>query len=345
MSLREIFATTEVERLRQVQNEKLVRPAAQRHVAMCVIVMIAVILTEPRGVIVAGGVTVTIAFVVIMLVQWFLGRSSNAGFWMAIENIVIVTTIGAATAVTGGLESPAVPVFTVMAAFIGIRFEGTLSRLLLVILSINALAGVLIADPAAFTEQPGLLSSWIVACIAIWIATTAVGHSERAARSDAIKDALTGLLNRKAFELRLANLERQAAAGTRPVAILMCDLDGFKNINDTLGHDEGDQVLRRVAESLSASARSTDLVYRLGGDEFAVVLDGASPDDACDVGERLREGIETRFADAPKVTLSVGVASGRGVRLQLHEVKTVADRALYEAKRSGRNAVVCASAA
>ncbi len=345
MSLRSMFATTEVERLRQVENEQLVRPAAQRHVLMCVFVMIAVVLTEPRHVILAGAATVAVAAVVIGLVQIGLSRSRHVRFWMAIENLVIVTTIGVATAVTGGLESPAVPVFCVMAAFIGIRFNGMLSRVLLAYVVVCAVTGVLIADPAAFGEQPGLLTSWLAACVAVWIATTAVGYSERRARTDAISDTLTGLLNRKAFDLRIESLEQQAAGGSLPVAILMCDLDGFKYVNDTLGHDEGDEVLRRVADSLRASARSTDRVYRLGGDEFAVVLDGASVENAEDVGERLRVGVEESFPGVPRVTLSVGVATARGAQLHLHDVKSTADRALYEAKRGGRNAVVCAAPA
>lgn len=344
MSLRTLFATSEVERLRQIENERLVRPAAQQHVLMCVLVMVAVVLTEPRHVIVAGALTVAIAAVVVGLVQLGLSRSRHIRFWMAVENLVIVGTVGVATAVTGGLDSPAMPVFAVMAAFMGIRFDSRLGRAMLVYLVAVVLVSIAVAEPQSFTEQPGLLISWVVACIAIWTAATAVGHSEREARTHAVSDTLTGLLNRKAFELRMESLEQRVAGGD-PVAILMCDLDGFKAINDTLGHDEGDDVLRRVADSLRASARSTDRVYRLGGDEFAVVLDGASVDHAEDVGERLRAGVEAAFPDFPKVTLSVGVARGRGARLHLHEVKTVADRALYEAKRGGRNAVVCAAAA
>ena len=344
MPIGDLFATTEAERLRQVENERLVRPAAQRHVLMCVVVMVAVVLTEPRHVVLAGAITVGIAAAVVGVVQLGMSRTRHLGFWMGAENVVIVTTIGAATAVTGGLDSPAVPVFCVMAAFVGIRFQGLGSQLMLAYLVAWAIGGVAIAEGAAALDRAGLLTSWLAACVAVWIATTAVGHSERRARSDAVSDTLTGLLNRKAFDLRMETLEHRAARGV-PVAILMCDLDGFKAINDTLGHDEGDAVLRRVADSLRASARSTDRVYRLGGDEFAVVLDGASARDAADVGERLRAGVEQAFPDFPRVTLSVGVATARARHLHLHEVMRGADRALYEAKRGGRNAVVAAAVA
>lgn len=344
MPLSDLFATTEAERLRQVENEQLVRPAAQRHLLMCVVVMVAVVLTEPQHVIVAGAVTVGVAAVVVGLVQLGLSRTRHLGFWMAVENLVICVTIGAATAVTGGLDSPAIPVFCVMAAFVGIRFQGLVSQLMLACLVVCAVGGVAVAEGAGALDRAGLLTSWLAACIAVWIATTAVGHSERRARSDAVSDTLTGLLNRKAFDLRMETLEHQAARGL-PVAILMCDLDGFKAINDTLGHEEGDEVLRRVADSLQASARSTDRVYRLGGDEFAVVLDGASARDAIDVGERLRAGVEQEFPGFPRVTLSVGVATARSEHLHLHEVMRGADRALYEAKRGGRNAVVAAAVA
>lgn len=345
MALHDLFATTEGERLRQVENEQLVRPAAQRHLLMCVLVMVAVVLTEPRHVIVAGAVTVGLAAVVVGLVQLGLSKTSNVGEWMAVENVVICTTIGVATAVTGGLDSPVIPVFCVLAAFIGIRFKGLVSQLLLGYLVACAVAGVLAADAAGALDRAGLFTSWLAACVAVWMATTAVGHSERRARSDAVSDTLTGLLNRKAFDLRMDVLQHQAARGRLPVAILMCDLDGFKAINDTLGHEQGDDVLRRVADSLRASARTTDRVYRVGGDEFAVVLDGASAEDAAEIGERLREGVERAFPGVPRVTLSVGVATGRGAHLHLHEVVRDADRALYEAKRGGRNAVVAAAVA
>jgi diguanylate cyclase (GGDEF)-like protein len=344
MALPSLSSTPEIERLRQIENERLVRPAARRHVMLCVLVVVAVAITGPADWLVAGAVIVALSAVAVGLVQLALKRTANVGLWMSVENVVIVTMVGAGTVVGGGLSSPAMPVFAVMSAFSGVRFSGVASRLQITMLLVVLTASVLIADPSALTEQPGLLVSWLVGCFAIWNVGGAIGYSEREARSHAVSDALTGLLNRKAFDLRVDSLQDRVARGDA-VAIVMCDLDGFKAINDTLGHDAGDDVLRRTADALRASARATDHLYRLGGDEFAVVLDGASADDADEIGERLRAGVERAFAGGPRITLSVGVATARGERLRLDEVVRGADRALYEAKRGGRNAVVAAAVA
>ncbi|MBD8873483.1 GGDEF domain-containing protein [Rhodanobacter sp. DHB23] len=149
-------------------------------------------------------------------------------------------------------------------------------------------------------------------------------------------DALTGLANRRALEARMPSL-CEAPVGT--TSLLMMDIDHFKEINDQLGHGAGDRALRIVAEQLLATMRPGDFLARYGGEEFVAILD-AGPAEAILVAERLRERIErTRFRsqDQPvHVTLSCGVATALAGDTP-ESVFDRADRALYQAKRAGRN--------
>ncbi len=161
-------------------------------------------------------------------------------------------------------------------------------------------------------------------------------------RHEASRDPLTGLLNRRAIEAVL----RGMAASEDDYALLFLDVDHFKQVNDTLGHDAGDDVLRLVAETLAGSARSGDLIGRLGGEEFVVVLPGAGTNEACAVAERCLASIATASrapgSQAP-VTVSGGVAVACGDEREPWErVLERADRALYDAKAQGRNRVVLA---
>ncbi|MGC1458215.1 MAG: diguanylate cyclase [Steroidobacteraceae bacterium] len=154
-------------------------------------------------------------------------------------------------------------------------------------------------------------------------------------------DPLTGLPNRRSFNDDLRRLIAGSARGHGSIALLMVDLDGFKHINDNFGHDAGDKVLAEVAVRLRSLIRATDLVSRLGGDEFGIIL--AQPRDADAVNAacariiaRLSEPV--CIVDQSVVTgASIGVAPFAGYPITPEELCKVADMALYEAKRSGRN--------
>ncbi|MEJ2578572.1 MAG: sensor domain-containing diguanylate cyclase [Kineosporiaceae bacterium] len=142
-------------------------------------------------------------------------------------------------------------------------------------------------------------------------------------------DALTGLFNRRAFLTMLA--ERVPRGMT---SVLFIDLDGFKTVNDTLGHDEGDRVLRRVAEVLRDELRPGDIASRLGGDEFAVLPAVRAPAEARALALRLVDEFAARLpAGAVRVGASIGVASGR--RMSAEALLQRADRAMYRAKTDG----------
>jgi diguanylate cyclase (GGDEF)-like protein len=149
----------------------------------------------------------------------------------------------------------------------------------------------------------------------------------------AYTDPLCGLPNRRAFEDRAARLRDFSDA--RPLAVLMVDLDGFKQVNDCEGHEAGDRVLILMARSIAGSLREGDFVARLGGDEFAALLPRTGVADAEALAERLRAEVQNVGTDA-SVTASVGIAM---LEDDVRRALLRADVALYEAKNSGRNVV------
>jgi diguanylate cyclase (GGDEF)-like protein len=159
----------------------------------------------------------------------------------------------------------------------------------------------------------------------------------------ACSDGLTGLNNRRHF-LVLANNEwARFQRYKRPLALLMTDIDKFKSVNDTYGHDVGDEVIKAVAGVLQASKRTTDIVGRLGGEEFALVLPEATLESALQAAERFRQLVANRVISAGEqrvpITISLGVASADGQTSGFEEMLKQSDLALYEAKHTGRNRV------
>ena len=160
-----------------------------------------------------------------------------------------------------------------------------------------------------------------------------------------VRDPLTQLYNRAYFLDQVGPLIERSAERGLGLAMLMLDIDHFKRINDTLGHDAGDLVLREVADVLRESTRPDDLVARYGGEEFAVALPAVTPDQAIDRGERIRASLAARrivVAETPlRVTASIGLAFAPARPAQPPGVLlSLADRLLYQAKGTGRNRVV-----
>ncbi len=163
-------------------------------------------------------------------------------------------------------------------------------------------------------------------------------------RMAALRDPLTGITNRRGGDKAL----RDSLGSNEPVILLLLDIDHFKAVNDTHGHAAGDQVLRQVASTLERRSRRGDVVVRHGGEEFFVLITGADPKLAETIGERYRQAIETmalsEAAGVKGVTVSIGTAvweaAEQGASPSPERMLAVADAALYEAKRGGRNRVV-----
>lgn len=165
----------------------------------------------------------------------------------------------------------------------------------------------------------------------------------------AVTDPLTGLYNRRYLDSHLQTLVDRALARRRPLSVMITDIDRFKSVNDTLGHDGGDEVLREFARRLRKNVRGMDLACRFGGEEFVIAMPDTDGTVARSVAERVREEIaNTPFSVSNQslgVTVSVGVASLKAdAEDSMQDLLKRADRALYEAKNSGRNRVVAKAA-
>lgn len=161
-------------------------------------------------------------------------------------------------------------------------------------------------------------------------------------RLTAATDGLTGVSNRRAFDEALSRELARGRRGGRPVSIALVDLDEFKALNDTHGHQTGDAVLRVVAGTLRTAGRVGDTVARYGGEEFVVILPDCPSDAAVEAGERLRTAVAECSPDVP-VTASIGIATAYSDALDAVGLVAAADAALYEAKARGRNRVVTAA--
>jgi diguanylate cyclase (GGDEF)-like protein len=165
----------------------------------------------------------------------------------------------------------------------------------------------------------------------------------RRVASQATTDSLTGLANRWTFDEELALEWRRAERVGDPLALILLDIDNFKTINDTQGHQAGDEVLRVVGEVLATSVRQVDLAARYGGEEFAVIVPETDLGGAIDLAERLRTALESEEIELQNGTrLSVTASFGAAVKGDLpggEKLVAAADERLYEAKRAGKNQV------
>ena len=157
----------------------------------------------------------------------------------------------------------------------------------------------------------------------------------RRLREQATYDALTGLFNRRGFDLGLDQELARVARHPRPLSMLLVDVDNLKAVNDNAGHAAGDAALRRVAAALLAVARRTDIVARLGGDEFAVLTPETDARDAAAIAARVHAELSAS-ASASKLTVSIGIAALNSAGPS-SEFLRAADVALYQAKRAGRS--------
>ncbi len=160
----------------------------------------------------------------------------------------------------------------------------------------------------------------------------------------AFTDHLTGLANRRRFERQLEREITRTLRYTRPFCLLLLDIDHFKQVNDTFGHEAGDEAIRRIAKILQAGTRGIDTAARIGGEEFALILTETELSGGLEVAERLRLAIKSEeIPIVGSVSASFGVAEFPLCAETGRELIAVADAAMYEAKRQGRDRVHVAS--
>lgn len=163
---------------------------------------------------------------------------------------------------------------------------------------------------------------------------------------EALRDSLTGVFNRNFFELQFEREFRLAERKNSTFAVIMIDVDNFKQINDSFGHSVGDRALRCVAQLLRSSLRTFDTLARIGGEEFVVLLQGVDEAEALITAEKLRKNIQAlEIPDIEHLTASFGVAVYPNTAQSMPDLLKSADKALYRAKRQGRNLVCLATPA
>ncbi|MCW5691304.1 MAG: GGDEF domain-containing protein [Pseudolabrys sp.] len=211
--------------------------------------------------------------------------------------------------------------------------------------------------PFALTKDKLFGSVWMTALsfeallftisIAFILLAMAKERTELRHRTAAMIDPLTGIANRRAFLQEAAELARRHGADPRPAAVMLFDLDHFKSINDRFGHAVGDRVLSVFTAAANEAMRTSDLFGRIGGEEFAAVLRNTRSDEAFVVAQRIRETFAhvAQEVDGRPIaaTVSIGLVHCDGPVLDIAELLSQADQALYFAKENGRNRVEVAS--
>jgi diguanylate cyclase (GGDEF)-like protein len=271
----------------------------------------------------------------------FMRESSRPALWVAGAWAALPALLATAVLLTGAATSPVLVWFALPAVTLGFRFEprgmviGTAYILLLFA------ACVVVPDPGAALEHRQILIAAAALILSTVILSGALVESDRAHRRRSTLDPLTGLFNRNALEQRLGELNGQPCDLDEGLshALLLCDLDNFKRVNDQLGHAAGDAVLQDVAYTMRATLQAGDTVYRVGGEEILVILPGAGREDAIEIAERLRREVHDRRPVGVLVTISIGVAVSEPDVVDTDDLIARADAALYAAKAGGRNLV------
>jgi diguanylate cyclase (GGDEF)-like protein len=271
----------------------------------------------------------------------FMRASSRPAVWVAAAWAALPALLAVAVLLTGSATSPVLVWFALPAVTLGFRFEprGMVVGTAYILLMFAACA--VAPDPGAALDQRQALIAAVALILSTVILSGALVESDRAHRRRSTLDPLTGLFNRNALEQRLEELNGQPCDHTEGLshALLLCDLDHFKRVNDQLGHAAGDAVLQDVAYTMRAALQAGDTIYRVGGEEILMILPGAGREDAIEIAERLRREVRERRPVGVQVTVSIGVAVSEPDIVDTDDLISRADAALYAAKAGGRDMV------
>jgi diguanylate cyclase (GGDEF)-like protein len=251
----------------------------------------------------------------------------------------------ASIVVTGGPQSPLMPLYAIPVSIIAARFGPRVVTAGVALAIASIIAVTLIMDPGAVINGAGWPTVALTVVIGTALVAVAIQGAEVQHRRESVIDPLTGLLNRKALEHRFHEIEQQAHLSGGSVCLIEFDLDHFKRVNDRFGHGRGDEVLQDLAYEVRKSLRTFELAYRIGGEEFLIVLPGTPLADGLEIAERVRALVEERRPAGIELTVSLGVSQASGREVQFAPLYASADKALYEAKRLGRNRVATAEGA
>jgi diguanylate cyclase (GGDEF)-like protein len=269
-----------------------------------------------------------------------LDRRRRPELWVFFTTVISFQALVAGGVVlTGGPRTPLVCMVAVPVAMVATRFSrrglivgAPLSALVVLAVTLGIDPGYVAAHPESVVVPLAL-----VVCLALYL--DPLLSSDVRHRANSSLDELTGLMNRRSLEPRLAEISQQAAMTGQPVSFVAGDLDHFKLVNDKWGHAVGDVVLSQAADAMRRCLRTFELLYRIGGEEFLLVLPGAGENDALTIAGSLRAAVEKAEPGGLGVTCSFGVATSRGADVAFEPLLKASDAALYAAKRGGRNRV------
>jgi diguanylate cyclase (GGDEF)-like protein len=252
-------------------------------------------------------------------------------------------TMTAAVVVTGGPNSPLLPLLAIPVTMIAARFRWKVVVVGAVMATASIVAVSLVMDPAGVIDDPAPPLIAILVLVGTASIAVAIQGAEVQHRQESVIDPLTSTLNRKALGSRFHEIEQQAHLSGGSVCLIELDLDHFKRVNDFLGHGRGDLVLRDMAYEVRKALRTFELLYRIGGEEFLIVLPGTPLSEAREIAERIRRLVLDCRPAGVEITVSLGVSQASGSEVLFDRLYSEADAALYEAKRRGRNQVASAS--
>jgi diguanylate cyclase (GGDEF)-like protein len=258
---------------------------------------------------------------------WILGA------WVGSQLVIALSVILAGEQGFPSFAWFVIPVVTLTTRFSlrGVILGVAITIALMLSVALVAYGDLVAANPLELLMPVGMVLS-------VAILTTAIMRSDVEHRDRSVVDPLTGMLNRSALETRVDELRQQSEVTGEPIALIVIDVDRFKEINDSVGHAAGDRVLQDLAYVIRKELRAYDLAYRLGGEEFVVLLPGSAEAEGMRMAERIRGAITGSRLGGVEVTISCGVAaSAAGDSFDYETSFAAADAAMYEAKREGRN--------
>lgn len=279
----------------------------------------------------------------------------HAGFMPALLAVLIIGTF---RVVYFGLSISSIAAFIVAIVAVcgfGIIARLKINRMLKWLLSaiflciVSSIAFISLMQNSPLLKYV-LLSYWLgmgIVSLATYLITEYITKSNEIyiqMKNEAGKDYLTGLYNVRQFESQLSKCSHYAVQYNEDLSILLLDIDHFKKVNDQYGHSKGDKVLKEVGKILTSACRSIDIISRNGGEEFSVILQNCNLKKALEVAERIRQNVEEYnfeldLDNTIKVTISIGVSSYPKNPTNIDDLLIEADKALYKAKRAGRNRV------
>lgn len=305
------------------------------------------------------------------IVPWFVRRTQS--FFASVNPIIDTVLISLGIYFSSGPASPLFVLYIPAIMMVGVFWSSLAS---LQYLAFNAILYIAIALATAAEADASLLLAvtvFIPVLLAVYLLSSTIVIAERIERErrqhleysqlefknrvhsyerlarqaqrEANMDALTKLFNHGYFQTSLRSHLAEAHYYKKPIGLILLDIDDFKRLNDTYGHQFGDMVLKEVARTVKSCVRQSDVVARYGGEEMSVILPGTSKEEAKDTGERIRKAVERLViktestGELVSVTASLGVSESYGGETPEVFVER-ADRGLYQAKNSGKNRVV-----